>query len=35
MRLCAIVYFKILDFYQNESIVNSDDVWLSYILKLN
>jgi len=25
--------FKVLDFYQNESIVDSDDVWLSYILK--
>jgi len=23
--------FKVLDFYQNESIVNSDDMWLSYI----
>jgi len=23
--------FKVLDFYQNESIANSDDVWLSYI----
>jgi len=27
--------YNVLDFYQNESIVNSDDVWLSYILKLN
>ncbi len=25
--------FKVLDFYQNESIANSDDVWLSYILR--
>lgn len=27
--------YKVLDFYQNKSIANSDDVWLSYILKFN
>jgi len=25
--------FKVLDSYQNKSIANSDDVWLSYILR--
>jgi len=25
--------FKVLDFYRNQSISNSDDVWLSYILR--
>ena len=25
--------FKVLDFYRNETIANSDDVWLSYILR--
>ena len=25
--------FKVLDFYQNKSIANSDDEWLSYILR--
>ena len=25
--------FEVLDFYQNKSIANSDDIWLSYILK--
>jgi SAM-dependent methyltransferase len=25
--------YKVLDFYQNKSIANSDDVWLSYIFR--
>ena len=25
--------FKVIDFFQNKSIANSDDVWLSYILR--
>jgi len=27
--------YNVLDFYQNKSIANSDDIWLGYILKLH
>jgi len=36
MRLWGVfesLDYKVLDFYQKESIANSDDVWLSYILR--